>query len=196
MSSGDFYGNELAALIGQAGTLRIEFTPVDGKATVLKDGIKVQAAELISTTFMHAEALRTFFEAQIQDAKARGLLLSLHLKATMMKVSDPIKFGHAVTVYYKGRVRQACGVVRPAGRRSEQRHRGCLREDPVTAAGGAGAGRNGPRRHLPVAPAAGDGGFGQGDHEPARAQRRHRRRQHACRHPQLRPHVGSGRQGT
>ena len=101
MSSGDFYGNEQAALVGQAGTLRIEFTDAGGKVTVLKEGIKVQAAELISSTFMHAAALRVFFAAQIQDAKARGLLLSLHLKATMMKVSDPIMFGHAVTVYYQ-----------------------------------------------------------------------------------------------
>jgi isocitrate dehydrogenase len=101
MSGGDFYGNEQAALIGSAGTLRIEHTDADGKVTVLKDGIKVQAAELISSTFMQVAALREFFEAQTQDAKARGLLLSLHLKATMMKVSDPIMFGHAVKVYYK-----------------------------------------------------------------------------------------------
>jgi isocitrate dehydrogenase len=100
MSGGDFYGNEQAALVGQAGSLRIEFTDATGKVTVLKDAIKVQAAELISSTFMQAAALRAFFEAQIQDAKARGLLLSLHLKATMMKISDPIMFGHAVTVYF------------------------------------------------------------------------------------------------
>ena len=101
MSSGDFYGNEQAALIGPAGALRIELTDTSGKVTVLKEAIKVQAAELISTTFMQAGRLREFFEVQIQDAKARGLLLSLHLKATMMKISDPIMFGHAVSVYYK-----------------------------------------------------------------------------------------------
>jgi isocitrate dehydrogenase len=101
MSGGDFYGNEQSALIGQAGTLRIELTDAGGKVTVLKEGIKVQAAELISSTFMQATALREFYETQMQDAKRRGLLLSLHLKATMMKVSDPIMFGHAVTVYYK-----------------------------------------------------------------------------------------------
>ncbi|HTV78954.1 MAG TPA: NADP-dependent isocitrate dehydrogenase [Steroidobacteraceae bacterium] len=101
MSGGDFYGNEQAALIARPGTLRIEFSDGSGKVTVLKDGIKVQAAELISSTFMHADALRAYFETQIQDAKAKGLLLSLHLKATMMKVSDPIMFGHAVSVYYK-----------------------------------------------------------------------------------------------
>ncbi|HTC53542.1 MAG TPA: NADP-dependent isocitrate dehydrogenase [Steroidobacteraceae bacterium] len=101
MSSGDFYGNEQAALIGAAGTLRIELADASGKVTVLKEGIKVQAAELISSTFMQSARLREFYEQQIQDAKARGLLLSLHLKATMMKVSDPIMFGHAVSVYYK-----------------------------------------------------------------------------------------------
>ena len=68
---------------------------------MLKDGIKVQAAELISSTFMQSARLREFYETQIRDAKAAGLLLSLHLKATMMKVSDPIMFGHAVSVYYK-----------------------------------------------------------------------------------------------
>ncbi|HEY1898941.1 MAG TPA: NADP-dependent isocitrate dehydrogenase [Steroidobacteraceae bacterium] len=101
MSSADFYGNEQAALIGQPGTLRIELTAANGKVTVLKDAIKVQAAELISSTFMQVARLREFYETQIQDAKAKGLLLSLHLKATMMKISDPIMFGHAVTVYYK-----------------------------------------------------------------------------------------------
>jgi isocitrate dehydrogenase len=101
MSGGDFYGNEQAALIGQAGTVRIELTDAGGKVTVLKDGIKVQAGELISSSFMDTARLREFYETQIQDAKARGLLLSLHLKATMMKVSDPIMFGHAVSVYYQ-----------------------------------------------------------------------------------------------
>ncbi|HTY93898.1 MAG TPA: NADP-dependent isocitrate dehydrogenase [Steroidobacteraceae bacterium] len=101
MSDGDFYGNEQAALIGEAGSLRIELTDAAGRVTVLKEGIRVQAAELISTTFMQTARLRAFYEAQIEDAKARGLLLSLHLKATMMKVSDPIMFGHAVSVYYK-----------------------------------------------------------------------------------------------
>jgi isocitrate dehydrogenase len=101
MSGGDFYGNEQAALIGQAGAVRIELTDVGGKVSVLKEGIKVQAAELISATFMQSGRLREFYETQIQDAKARGLLLSLHLKATMMKISDPIMFGHAVSVYYQ-----------------------------------------------------------------------------------------------
>ena len=101
MQDGDFYANELSALIPKAGTLRIEHTDAAGKVTVLKDAVKVLDGELISTTFMSAAKLRAFYEAEILDAKARGVLLSLHLKATMMKVSDPILFGHAVTVYYK-----------------------------------------------------------------------------------------------
>jgi isocitrate dehydrogenase len=115
MSAGDFYGNEQAALIGQAGTLRIELTDAAGTVTVLKEGIRVQAAELISTTFMHTAALREFYETQMQDAKARGLLLSLHLKATMMKVSDPIMFGHAVSVYYKDAFAKHAALFRQLG---------------------------------------------------------------------------------
>ncbi len=99
MSSGDFYANEQSALIGKAGAVRIEYTPKQGAATVLKE-VKVQADELIAATFLSASKLREFYAAQIAEAKASGVLLSLHLKATMMKVSDPILFGHAVSVYY------------------------------------------------------------------------------------------------
>jgi isocitrate dehydrogenase len=101
MSADDFYGNEQAAAIGKAGTLRIELRDRAGTVTVLKEGIKVLDGELISATFMRCEALRAFYEREIGEARASGLLLSLHLKATMMKVSDPIMFGHAVSVYYK-----------------------------------------------------------------------------------------------
>jgi isocitrate dehydrogenase len=101
MSGDDFYANEQSAAVESAGTLRIEFRDRNGATTVLKEGMKVQKDELISSTFMRSAALREFYEAQMQDAKASDLLLSLHLKATMMKVSDPIMFGHAVTVYYR-----------------------------------------------------------------------------------------------
>ena len=101
MNSGDFYGNEKAASVAADGTLRIEHVDAAGKTTVLRDAIKVQAAELISTTFMSRTALRSFYAAALDGAKADGLLASLHLKATMMKVSDPILFGHAVSVYFQ-----------------------------------------------------------------------------------------------
>jgi len=101
MDKGDFYGNEQSAVIEKAGTLRIEFVPESGTTVVLKDAVKVRDNEIIASTFMQREALRNFYSATISEAKAENLLLSLHLKATMMKVSDPIMFGHAVSVYYK-----------------------------------------------------------------------------------------------
>ena len=101
MSQGDFYGNEQSAVIANAGQLRIEHVDASGKVTVLKDAVKVAAGEAISTTFMDAQALRDFYANEMQAAQEDGLLLSLHLKATMMKVSDPIMFGHAVKVFFK-----------------------------------------------------------------------------------------------
>jgi isocitrate dehydrogenase len=101
MSEGDFYGNEKSAVIAKAGTLRIEHIDESGKTTVLKEAVKVKDAEIVASTFMKREALRDFYEAQMTAAKASGTLLSLHLKATMMKVSDPILFGHAVSVFFK-----------------------------------------------------------------------------------------------
>jgi isocitrate dehydrogenase len=100
MSSDDFYGNEQSAVMAAAGTLRIEHVDAAGLVTVLKEAVKVQAGELIASSFMSAAALRAFYEQQLQAAKSEGLLISLHLKATMMKVSDPIMFGHAVSVYF------------------------------------------------------------------------------------------------
>jgi len=100
MSGGDFYANEQSAVIASADTLRIALVDTAGKTTVLKD-VEVTAGDVLAATMMSCRALTEFFAAQIEDARARGVLLSLHLKATMMKVSDPIMFGHAVRVYYK-----------------------------------------------------------------------------------------------
>ncbi len=101
MGNGDFYGSEQSAAIAAGGKLRIEFTAASGQVTVLKDGVAVTQGDLIAVQTMSRGALQAFYAAQIEDAKAKGVLLSLHLKATMMKVSDPIIFGHAVTAYYK-----------------------------------------------------------------------------------------------
>ena len=84
-----------------AGGFRIEFVGKDGTVTVLKDKTALKAGEVIDAAVMSRRALREFYAAQIADAKAQSVLLSLHLKATMMKVSDPIMFGHAVSVYFK-----------------------------------------------------------------------------------------------
>ncbi|MGH8230125.1 MAG: NADP-dependent isocitrate dehydrogenase, partial [Steroidobacteraceae bacterium] len=101
MQGGDFYAHEQAALIERAGSLNIELTDAAGKTTVLKQAVKVQPGELIEATFMSVGALREFYRETIAAAQREGLLLSLHLKATMMKISDPILFGHAVSVYFE-----------------------------------------------------------------------------------------------
>jgi isocitrate dehydrogenase len=100
MSGGDFYGSEQAAPISAAGNLRIEHVDTQGKTTVLKNAVPVDAGDLVAASVMSRRALQKFFTEQIANARAEGLLLSLHLKATMMKVSDPIMFGHAVRAYY------------------------------------------------------------------------------------------------
>lgn len=101
MNSGDFYGSEQSRTFKSADTLRIELHQADGAVNVLKDQVAVLADEIIDAATMSVKALRDFYAAEIADAKAKGVLFSLHLKATMMKVSDPIMFGHAVQVFYQ-----------------------------------------------------------------------------------------------
>ncbi|HSN04706.1 MAG TPA: NADP-dependent isocitrate dehydrogenase [Nitrospira sp.] len=101
MTSGDFRSNEKSMTLAAATDAKIEFVGQDGKTTVLKPKVALQAGEVIDATYMSAKALRKFLEEQIEDAKKQGVLFSLHMKATMMKVSDPKIFGHAVTVFYK-----------------------------------------------------------------------------------------------
>jgi len=101
MSGGDFYGSEKSTTITGAGAVKIEFVGQDGKTTVLKEKTTLKVGEVIDAAVMSRRELRKFYEEQIQDAKNKGVLFSLHLKATMMKVSDPIMFGHAVSVFFK-----------------------------------------------------------------------------------------------
>jgi isocitrate dehydrogenase len=101
MTEGDFYGSENSVTLKKATDYRIEFVGADGKATVLKKKAPLLEGEIIDTAVMNVRALRAFYERQIEEAKSSGVLLSLHLKATMMKVSDPVMFGHAVTVFFK-----------------------------------------------------------------------------------------------
>ncbi|HEY8402622.1 MAG TPA: NADP-dependent isocitrate dehydrogenase, partial [Cytophagaceae bacterium] len=101
MTEGDFYGSEQSVIVEKAGEVKIEFVAADGTVKVLKDKLALKEGEVIDASVMSKKALRSFYEKEIEDAKKQGVLLSLHLKATMMKVSDPIMFGHAVTVYFK-----------------------------------------------------------------------------------------------
>ena len=107
MDRGDFFSNEQSVTVPAATTARIEFFPADGGAPVLlKDGLKLSEGEVFDATFMGKKALVAFLEQQIEAARALGVLFSLHLKATMMKVSDPIIFGHAVRVYLADFIRK------------------------------------------------------------------------------------------
>jgi len=101
MSSGDFRNNEQSLTIKEATTATIQHINTAGEKSILKDGLALQAGEIIDTSKMSKKALLTFLTEQVADAKAKDILFSLHMKATMMKVSDPIIFGHAVRVFFK-----------------------------------------------------------------------------------------------
>jgi len=115
MNTGDFYGSEKSVTVSEAGNVRIEFVSSDGKTTVLKEKTTLLTGEVIDACVMNRRALRAFYEEQMEDAKKQGVLLSLHLKATMMKISDPIMFGHAVTVYFKDVFEKHAAVIRELG---------------------------------------------------------------------------------
>ncbi len=115
MDGGDFYGSERSALIGAAGNVGIELVGADGSRRVLKAETAVQAGELIDASVMGANALSRFIDVQIEDAKQQGVLFSLHLKATMMKVSDPIIFGVVVKRFYADVLTKHANVLQQAG---------------------------------------------------------------------------------
>lgn len=115
MSGGDFYGSEKSALIAAAGAVKIELIAADGATKVLKEKTAVQAGEIIDASVLSRNALRSFIEAEIADAKSKGVLFSVHLKATMMKVSDPIIFGHVVSVFYKDVLTKHADALAQAG---------------------------------------------------------------------------------
>ncbi|MHC5199721.1 MAG: NADP-dependent isocitrate dehydrogenase, partial [Planctomycetota bacterium] len=115
MSEGDFYGSEQSVTMDAATEARIEFVDAAGGATVLKEKILLQAGEVADTAVMNAAALREFYEDQMQAALADGVLLSLHMKATMMKISDPIIFGHCVSVFYRQALEKHAAVLDEIG---------------------------------------------------------------------------------
>ena len=194
MSRGDFAANEKSVTVPEATTARIEFTDKSGKVTVLKDKLALKAGEVIDGTFMSRAALVSFLEAQMEDAKKQGVLFSLHLKATMMKVSDPIIFGFAVRTFFQDVFDKHAAAFKEVG------------VDPNNGLGDLYA----AIKRLPAAKQAeieadiqaclrqaaraGDGQLRQGDHQPARAERRDHRRLDPPDDPRLRADVGTGRQ--
>ena len=115
MDGGDFFGSEKSHVITEAGDLKIEHVAQDGTVTVLKDQVPVEADEVIDACAMSGTALSAFYEAQIEDARDQDVLFSLHLKATMMKVSDPIIFGRAVQAYFKDVLEKHAGTFESLG---------------------------------------------------------------------------------
>ena len=115
MQGGDFYGSEQSAVIADATTLKIELIGNDGRSQALKTGLKVKAGEVVDASVMNTRALGEFIDAQIGDAKAQGVLFSLHLKATMMKVSDPIMFGVVVNRFYGDVLKKHAAVLDQVG---------------------------------------------------------------------------------
>ena len=196
MSGGDFYANEQAAVIGAAGTLAIEFTDATtGGSSVLKE-VSVGAGDVIAASMMSRAALQDFYAAQIADAKARGVLLSLHLKATMMKVSDPIMFGHAVVAYYKDVFDKHAAVFARLGVDPDNGIGDVYAKIQALPADQKAAIEADIQAGVRDAAAAGDGRLEQGHHQPARAERRHHRRVDAGRGPRLGPDVGARRQAA
>ncbi|WP_407316318.1 NADP-dependent isocitrate dehydrogenase [Pseudomonas sp. nanlin1] len=115
MSEGDFYGSEKAAVIKADDSVKIVLTAQDGSQTVLKEKTSVKAGEIIDCSVMSKKALRAFIAAQIEDAKHQGVLFSVHLKATMMKVSDPIMFGEIVAEFYQAALTKHADVLKEIG---------------------------------------------------------------------------------
>lgn len=115
MREGDFYGSERSVTVDRACEVRIEHVADDGSTTVLKQAFPLLAGEIIDASVMNVRALRRFYADQIEAAKKEKLLLSLHLKATMMKVSDPIMFGHCVAVFYRDVLARHAALVKKLG---------------------------------------------------------------------------------
>jgi len=101
MSEGDFYGSERAITVAAPTRVRYEFLAADGTVTALKQGMALQEGDILDAAVMKAAALRAFYREQMEEARRQNVLFSLHIKATMMKVSDPVIFGHAVSIYFE-----------------------------------------------------------------------------------------------
>ncbi|HVV60905.1 MAG TPA: NADP-dependent isocitrate dehydrogenase [Pseudolabrys sp.] len=115
MSSGDYFGSEIATTVDKATNVRIELVEAGGKTTVLKAKTAIADGEIIDAAVMSAKALRKFFAEQIDDARKQGVLFSLHVKATMMKIADPIIFGHAVSIFFSDVIEKHAATLKKLG---------------------------------------------------------------------------------
>ena len=115
MDGGDFYSSEKSCTMENGGEVKIVFVDNDSKETVLKDNLSLLEGEVIDSSVMNVKSLRKFYAEQIDNAQKEGVLLSLHLKATMMKISDPILFGHCVSVFYKDALEKHASILKEIG---------------------------------------------------------------------------------
>ena len=194
MGVDDFRSNEKTVVLPADDVLRIEHVGADGSTTVLRESIPVLAGEVVDGTVLHVAALHEFLAAQIARAEAEGVLFSVHLKATMMKISDPILFGHVIRAFFPQVFEKYGDDLRAAGL------------DPANGLNGdpAGARLAAERRRDPRGLRPGHrrrarprhGRLRQGHDQPARAVRRDRRRLDARDDPHLGPHVGPRRRGA
>jgi isocitrate dehydrogenase len=115
MSGGDYFGSEISTTVAAATNARIELVGTDGKVTVLKAKTPLQAGEIIDAAVLSRKALRAFFAEQIEDAKKQGVLFSLHVKATMMKIADPIVFGHVVSEFFADVIKKHDATLKKLG---------------------------------------------------------------------------------
>ena len=115
MGHDDFFSNEKSVIVPEATNVRIELVSKDGPTTILKDKLPLQSGEILDATFLRKKALVSFLEKEIAEAKASGVLFSVHLKATMMKVSDPLIFGHVVKVFFRNLIAKHAGVIKELG---------------------------------------------------------------------------------
>ena len=120
MEGGDFYATEKSVTMDKADTVKIEFVGADGTVKVLKEGLTLLKGEVLDSSVMNVAALRKFYAATAAEAKEKGVLLSLHLKATMMKISDPIMFGHCVKVYFKEALEKHAETLKSIGANPNQ----------------------------------------------------------------------------
>ncbi len=193
MKHGDFYHGEKSMTLDKARDVKMELLTKSGKTIVLKPKLSLLDGEIIDSMFMSKKALCEFYEEQMEDARKTGVMFSLHVKATMMKVSHPIVFGHCVRIFYKdafekhGKLFEELGVNVNNGMVNLYDKIATLPESQ------ARRDRARPARLPRAPPGTGDGRFGQGHHQLPLAERRDRRRLDAGHDPHRRQDVGRRR---
>ena len=179
MSDKDFFGSEKSVTVSSATEVRIEFVDSAGAVKVLKQKITLTAGEVLDCAVMNATALRKFYAEQIDAAKADNVLFSLHLKCTMMKVSDPIMFGHCVAEYFADALEKHAGVFAEIGADVNNGLADVLSKLEQLPAGKKAEIEADIAACYDNRPGFGDGGFARGQNQLACSQRRDHRRIHA-----------------